>query len=490
MVESRPKLETDNSGGKTTEPSAERLNMVDLSKPTERTNGIQLTPLNSDRSTDRGVNREDRDIDRRFNREDRSTDRDVNRNDRGDDRPGEDQHPNSDRALSNESQDLMRARKAPSMPTPSGGRDIDSVDIPPLPKYDAAEKPQYKPGSVDRTKPLEYLPNLKPFDDAKRTVLLLDDFRNVEMYLRGDGGFSHGELSSRLAEENGFNAIRTQVGFNKPGYFDIGNSLKSINEDIDSGKLKLGNGDIINVSLALNKKFDEVSKVLGMEITPENLEELRPEILKSMREKADDKSIPKETRGWLKQCADINDEVQKLQERGIIVATAEGNKGSDNFNISLLAADKHYSSLNADGTVANYAAHNSLTTEARAEINFYARPLDVFDPKPFSEQTGTYKLEGSSIKIPADEFGGFLDAAAPNSGLAHSIMFAPAEVTVTKDGTIVVTNPTEVPIQPLESPETRLTGYLAFSERGSSFANAFGIPAEFSTESERDKPRE
>lgn len=196
MVETRTKLETDNSGGKTTEPSAERLNMVDLSKPTERTNGIQLTPLNSDRSTDRGVNREDRDIDRRFNQEDRSTDRDVNRNDRGDDRPGEDQHPNSDRALSNESQDLMRLRRAPSMPTPSDGNDHDSVDIPPLPKYDAAEKVPSKPGSIDRTKPLEYLPNLKPYDNTKRTVLLLDDFRNVEMYLRGDEGFSHGELSS------------------------------------------------------------------------------------------------------------------------------------------------------------------------------------------------------------------------------------------------------------------------------------------------------
>ena len=470
--------------------------MVELSKPTERTNGIPLTPATGDR----GVNREDRDTDG-VSREDRDTgggvsreDRDIahfgNRSDRGTERGGENQHLNSDRALSNESQDLMRARRAPSMPTPSEGNHGDTVDIPPLPKYDATEKPHTKPGTVDRTKPLEYLPNLKPFDDAKRTVLLVDDYRNVEMYTRGDEGFSHGELSSRLAEENGFNAIRTQVGFNKPGYFDIGNSLKSINEDIDSGKLKLGNGDIVNVSLALNKKFDEVSKVLGMEITPENLKELRPEILKAMREKADDKSVPKETRGWLKQCADINDQVQKLQERGIIVATAEGNKGSDNFNISLLAADKHYSSLNADGTVADYAAHNSLTTEARAEINFYARPLDVFDPTPFAQQTGTYKLEGSNIKLPADQFGGFLDAAAPNSGLAHSIMFAPAEVTVTKDGTTVIKNPTEVPIQPLESPETRLTGYLAFSERGSSFANAFGIPADFSTESQRDKLRE
>lgn len=248
-----------------------------------------------------------------------------------------------------------------------------------------------KPEMPDRTKPAEYLPNLKPFDDDKRTVLVLDDYRETEMFMRGDEGFSHGELNARLTEENGFNAIRLQVGFNKPGYFDIENSLKTVNAGIEDGTLPLGNGDIINISLGLNKTFAEASKVLGIDINAENLQEKRPEILEAMREKAVDKDVPRKTRDWLRQMVGINDQIQALQKRGIVVATAEGNKGSDNFNLGLIAADKHYSSLNADGTVADYAAHNSLTTEARAEINFYARPLDLFDPTPFEQQTGTYK---------------------------------------------------------------------------------------------------
>jgi hypothetical protein len=338
----------------------------------------------------------------------------------------------------------------------------------------------------DRTKPAEYLPNSRPFDESKRTVLVLDDYRETEMFMRGDKGFSHGELNARLTEENGFNAVRMQVGFNKPGYFDIENSLKTVNAGIEDGSLPLGNGDIINISLGLNKTFTEASKVLGIDINAENLLEKRTEILQAMREKSLDHDVPRKTRDWLRQMVGINDQIEALQERGIIVATAEGNKGSDNFNLGLLAADKHYSSLNADGTVADYAAHNSLTTDAQAEINFYARPLDLFDPTPFEQQTGTYKLQGSNIKLPATEFGGFIEEPAPNGDLATQIMYAPASIYATNDGAAAVSNPTEIPLQPLPDDDSRIQGYLAFSERGSSFANAFGIPAEFSTESQRD----
>jgi hypothetical protein len=323
-----------------------------------------------------------------------------------------------------------------------------------------------------------FLPERIPFNDDARTVLVLDDYRNDEMFLKDEHGFSHGELNARLLEERGFNAIRLQAGIFKPGFLDIDQSLKDVNAGIDSGAVKLGRGDIVNISLGLNKTFTEASTMLGMEITAENLREKRPEILEGIRAKAVDPETPRHERAFLKQVVRITEQIEKLQERGITVTTAEGNRGTDNFNIGLLAADKHYSALTADGQLAQYSAQNSLTTDARADIDFKAFPLDMFDPTPFEQQKGHYRVDGTDIKLSAADFGGFWESAAPGTPEAQALMRAPATV----DGG----NPTVIPLSPADT-ETWRYGAYTLGVQGTSFADTFGIPADFSNKSERDK---
>lgn len=90
-------------------------------------------------------------------------------------------------------------------------------------------------------------------------------------------GFTHGEFSARLAEANGFNAIRVQQnGMEGKEISDFSKSLNGIADQIDSGKLKLGKGDVINVNLGqLDPSFEQINKLLGSNkdntITPENV---------------------------------------------------------------------------------------------------------------------------------------------------------------------------------------------------------------------------
>ena len=309
--------------------------------------------------------------------------------------------------------------------------------------------------------PFRYLPAKSEPKPGVPTVVMVDDFRIDEMPVNGDYGFSHGELSSRIAEENGFNVVRVQVGLDTPGGRNIEKTLKGIGDDIDSGKLDLGKDDIINVSLGLETTFQDATKLFGFEISADNLRDNREKILEAIEEKSHDKSLGKRTRAWLNRISAINDEITSLQDRGVDVATAAGNKGPDHFNIGMLASKYHFSALDANGSQAHYSGWNSLTTPFRGDINLYAKAINVFDPKPFDYQTGSYRLDGTNIYLDAKEFGGLLEPARLSPKAMRYL-----------------SNPTANYYEEnltMPNHDAWRGGTLYFSERGTSFVNGFAL---------------
>lgn len=260
---------------------------------------------------------------------------------------------------------------------------------------------------VDKTHAFGELPSKidRPIDPNAPTVIVLDDYRYHDVEIKGEHGFSHGEISARMAEENGLNVKRFQVEISKAGAFELGNSMQEIAKRIDSGELKLPEGTALNLSFGLSLTYDQVSSALNMTITPENVKEKREEIVDTLDKMWNNKTLAVNGMA-LAEAADTNRGIRELQKRGIKVISAAGNEGPDYINIGTLAADVQYSALTADGSLADYSGKNNFTKDGRGQVDFYYQPIDLVDSKPLVEQSGYYAVDGTNIKLPADELGG------------------------------------------------------------------------------------
>lgn len=368
--------------------------------------------------------------------------------------PGANREAESSRtALSEHSAELMR--ETPKMP---GGSGDDG----------AADQAVYPKGA-------ELLPPKSPHKDSQPTAIVLDDFNSAtEVEFKNGEGLSHGELSSRIAELNGFNVDRIQIGSLKRGFKDLPGGLEQINTAIDSGQIQLTDKNVVNVSLGVNLSFDEAGKMLGMELTPENLKSKREDIYKAAQDKLDSPDSDASTRGYLKQMLECTEQIHKLQERGIEVVAAGGNDGPDQFNFAMIAADKHYGATTRDGDVAHYSANNSMTEFGRGDVDFFSIPVNVLDPKPISEQTGTYRLDGSNARLPADEVGGFLEFTPLNVKNAEAVKTMTSKDSVAESGELIPAGT-----------DTIVTGSEAVSMQGTSFVNVFNLPNEIQRSDEK-----
>ncbi|MBX9572190.1 MAG: hypothetical protein K2X77_25070 [Candidatus Obscuribacterales bacterium] len=272
-------------------------------------------------------------------------------------------------------------------------------------KMGAVPMQPYK--EVDKTHPFGELPSKldRPREANAPTLLVLDDYRYHEVALKDEHGFSHGEISARMAEENGLNVKRFQVEISKAGAFELGNSMIEIAKRIDSGELKLPEGTALNLSFGLSMTYDQVSSALNMNITPENVKEKRLEIVKKLDEMFEGKKLSINASA-LAEAADTNRGIMELQKRGIKVISAAGNEGPEYINLGTLAADVQYSALTPNGGIADYSGKNSFTKDGRGQVDFYFQPIDLANPKSIIEQSGTYSVDGTNIKLDAAEFGG------------------------------------------------------------------------------------
>lgn len=262
-------------------------------------------------------------------------------------------------------------------------------------------------------------------DPARPTVAFLDDFKGgPSVYLNGRrGSLSHGEFSARSAEANGFNALRLQhlaPPRDGLGNQDFSAALRGIDEAIEQGKLPLGAGDVINISLGNNTNnfvpgagdptFEEASKMLGMTITPENLREQRPAILARMRELVNDPTQPSDMKATFRRVLDTNAAIDKLQARGIDIVHAAGNDGANRFSWDFMNARYQLASVRPDGTPHNdgdlfQSAFHSLTTRANGFLPVMFERGSLLDPTPIAEQKGKFVIGDTGTRLPAEEFG-------------------------------------------------------------------------------------
>lgn len=248
---------------------------------------------------------------------------------------------------------------------------------------------------------LQILPSSKPFDQSMPFVAVLDFFGEDSKSTLPNGNVkpAHGEISAGAAEANGFNVLRLQ----KPPRTSLSDVMKDIDARIESGELKLGRGDYLNISLGLDEMpFQFVSHVVGYEVNAENLAAVREQLIQSFRDVANDRRM----RGWLRSRAeeivDSNEAIDKLQARGITIIHSSGNGGPDAFLPEFLNAAVQLSSNRPDGSPDRFSSNHSLTTPADGVVGFRAVPSNPLDPKPIAQQRGEWQMVNSGARYPLE----------------------------------------------------------------------------------------
>ncbi|MFA6556258.1 MAG: hypothetical protein WCT03_07510, partial [Candidatus Obscuribacterales bacterium] len=341
-------------------------------------------------------------------------------------------------AADSDNGDLTRGAKNSKKSAPK-----ESSTAKPESKSDA--KSEAKPGAKAEDKPAEepfkVLNDTSNLDPNKPTVLFLDDFRKDSIEKKNDPkgtgkvetqgseialnnvttngkgvtkhtetGFTHGEFSARLAEENDFNAIRAQLNTSdSDGIPDFSKPLNGIADQIDSGKLKLGKGDVVNVSMGgVDLPFGQINQLLGSNkdntITPENVKnpETQKDILERLGKVADDPSQPQVVRDWSKIQVDTNKAIQRLQGQGVEVLHSAANEGKDTLSLEFLSANHELASADSKtGKTDAFAPEHSKTTQANGVYPIRFQPGTEMG----GGREGKYTVEGTNVKFRGEEFG-------------------------------------------------------------------------------------
>ena len=281
-----------------------------------------------------------------------------------------------------------------------------------VPSDPNTEEPKEAPAPSDNPAdpPFSVVSN-PPLDPQKPTAVFVDDFRDAISLDRGDPSAwtTHGEVSRRNAEQAGYNTIGLQQNINrhsKDGGLDYGDSFREINRRIDSGEMKLGKGDVVNVSMGQWKDptYDEASKFLGFEVTPQNIDPQR--IVNRMKEIAADPKRSDEEKGAATRVAGTNDAISALQARGISVVHAAGNReisGTEpqRFSWDFLTA-KYQLSSQGPGGVDSFSAANNLTTPSDGVLPVKYDPSpSLYDSTPLAYQRGSYQVGTGGPVFPA-----------------------------------------------------------------------------------------
>lgn len=304
------------------------------------------------------------------------------------------------------------------------------------PSEKSADKPADK-GTVKAEKPPEtaILKNDdKNFDPHKPTVAYLDSFStrndNIE-HINGtvkhtkdgqpfaDGkGVSHGELSARGAEQNGYNVYRVESNTNSPDHFkheDYSKPLNEIADKIDNGQMKMGKGDVVNVSMGHNNPdmtFDQANKFLGMNgLNAENLKDRRPEVLDKLNQVANDKTRSSDDRAWAQAALDTNKAIDRLQAKGIHVMQAAGNDNTDKdkrFSIDFMNASDQLGSNKPSGKPDFFSADHSLVSDRGKTDGVYTfkySGMDALSKTPVADQKGFYQADNANLRFEGSEIG-------------------------------------------------------------------------------------
>jgi hypothetical protein len=251
----------------------------------------------------------------------------------------------------------------------------------------------------------------KPLDSTRPTLVIFDSFTCPVAAPNGDAdpALTHGQISADAAEQRGYNVVRVS---SKNGGPDFGKTMPDLADRIENGEIPVGRGDVLNVSAGWSVSFEKASRLLGLNISAENVREMVPQIRQRLRELSNDPSLSEKDRNWLKEMTASNDAVERIRGRGVEVVVSAGNEGKEEFNIALLTATTQLAATNAGGEVASWSSNNSLTTLAQRHFEPRYRAVDLIGSpvRPGAHPLPRELFQGSG----GHEAGTFAAAPAPD----------------------------------------------------------------------------
>lgn len=253
--------------------------------------------------------------------------------------------------------------------------------------------------------PYDIVHRPEDFDPHQPSVLFLDTWdkkraNNVDI---GDGTrVPHGEISRRAAEESGYQTFALKYNQeNAPGPVDsnFATALDKIGEQIKSGELPVGYGDVLNISLGNpGPTFANASKFLGFDVDPKNIQP--DKVMARMREIAVDSSRPELDRLLAQRVVKTNEAIAKIQEQGVDVITSAGNTGPDSFKWEMMTA-VNLSSNRPDGKADGFSADNSLSTAGDGVLPIHFENVgSLIDKTSIGEQKGRLAIGDTGASFP------------------------------------------------------------------------------------------
>lgn len=237
--------------------------------------------------------------------------------------------------------------------------------------------------------------DLSKIDQNKPTVFFLDKAKYGEDGMQFNGyRLSHGEISALAAAKSGYNAILLDNHVDAKGQ---SKSLAEIAEAIQTKKLPLGPGDILNVSLGSSKPMPtfaelntELSKFekgisnylkqqqpplqLNLPIDADNLQKNSTALTKALEYVADNELRHSKWQQIAREATQHNKAIVDIQNHGVAIVHAAGNDGPGRVDLNYLEAQHQLTSYDAKAACYDPpATYNSNTEKADGVVSIYAQ---------------------------------------------------------------------------------------------------------------------
>lgn len=228
--------------------------------------------------------------------------------------------------------------------------------------------------------------DLDKIDVFKPTVAFLDTGRTDPIKF-DQYQLSHGQVSALAASKNGFNSFILDIDGHSTA--SMSQHLNEIDKSIESGKLPLGKGDVLNISVDKNgmmplrklngdleREGKELSQFLGQQsppmqlelpVTADNLAKNRPALLKALEYLAPGHEAYTEALA-------TNKALDSISNRGVTVLSAAGNEGPDRVDLNNLTVKNQLGSGDkAQECDDPFSTTNSITEKADGAVGVYAK---------------------------------------------------------------------------------------------------------------------
>ncbi len=249
-----------------------------------------------------------------------------------------------------------------------------------------------------------------------KDILVIDCFKdnNIDIDIDMKGDIPHGYLTSKIIEDGlpNANVYKKSIPDVFIGQYEhIKDSVTTpLFKEMRAGKKY----DAVNLSLGKEMTFEDMSDMVGEEITPKNVASKRRKI-KNFLINNPDYTVATDyffLKTKAKEITEIINCMDSLSARGTKIYVAAGNSGKENFNLlSLIDNSITVGALDKNGKKAYYSTDHSLVKKWKKGII------------PLKKTANGYKLkfDNSTKDIKEDETTGFWHVSIENKrGTSYS----------------------------------------------------------------------